>query len=92
MKTYWRRYAFPLMAFVFAFIGAAIVISGGASARARNALLALGAVAVYYVLVRVGDFLVLQYAHTAFVAAFGPNLVVLLFGGLWLRRAGRAIG
>lgn len=87
-KTYLRRYAFPLMAFVFAFVGAAIVLSGRPEARARSALLALSAVVLYYVLVRVGDYVVVQVPNTAWVAAFGPNLVVGLLGALWLLRAG----
>lgn len=88
-KTLYRRFAFPLMAFVFAFIGVAIVLSGGPNTRARNAVLALLAVVFYYVLVRAGDYLVVQRAHTAWWAAFGPDLVMLAVGALWLRVSGR---
>lgn len=88
-KTYLRRFAFPLMALVFALVGAAIVLSGRPESRARNALLALGAVVLYYVLVRAGDFLVLQGPGTAWLAAFGPNLAVASAAIVWLLRAGR---
>lgn len=89
-KTYWRRFAFPSMALVFGIFALAIILSGGPSARARNALWALGAVVTYYILTRVGDYAVVQYPGTPFWAAFGPNFVIL-FLGLWgLMRSGRA--
>lgn len=87
-KTYLRRFAFPIMAAVFALVGAAIALSGRPETRARSALMALGAVVFYYVLVRGGDFLVLQGPGTPWAAAFGPNLVVALVGAIWLLRAG----
>jgi lipopolysaccharide export system permease protein len=88
-KAYWRRYAFPLMCLVFGLVGAAIVLTGRADARARNAVLALAAVVGYYVLMRVGDLVAAQWAPGAALAAFGPDLVLALLGGLGLARAGR---
>jgi len=89
-KTYWRRFAFPAMAFVFGIIGIAIILTGGPTARARNALWAVGAVVGYYVLTRVGDYAVVQYPQTPFWAAFGPNLIVLICGFAALLTSGRA--
>ncbi len=89
-KTWWRRLAFPSMALVFAIVGAAIGIGVDRRQRARAALLAMGAVVGYYVLTRVGDWAVVQYPGTPFLAAFGPNLLLLGLGALGLGRAGRA--
>jgi lipopolysaccharide export system permease protein len=89
-KTYWRRFAFPAMAFVFGVLGIAIILTGGPTARARNAIWALGGVVIYYVLTRVGDYAVVQYPGTAFWAAFGPNLFVFCVGMVILLRSGRA--
>lgn len=89
-KAYFRRFAFPLMALVFGFIGAAIVLTGRPDSRARNVVLALLAVVFYYVLVRVGDYWVVKGPNSAGLAAFGPNLALLVLGIAWLSRAGRA--
>ncbi len=89
LKTYWRRFAFPTMAFVFGVIGAAIGLSAHARSRGRNALLGILAVIGYYVLTRIADFAVLKYDNSAFIAAWVPNLVVLALGLIGLQRAGR---
>jgi lipopolysaccharide export system permease protein len=88
-KMYWRRFAFPSMALVLGVVGAAIALTGKPRSRARSAVLGMIAVIGYYLLTRVGDFLVVQYEGTAFWCAWVPNLVVLAIGVLWLRRAGR---
>ncbi len=88
-KTYWRRFAFPLMAAVFAMVAAAISLSGGTRTRARNAILGLLAVVGYYVLTRLGDMAAVAWPHTPLLAAFGPNLAVLVLAGWGLARAGR---
>lgn len=87
-KTYWRRYALPLMALVFGVLGAAIALTGSPRARARNAVLGLLAVLGYYVASRIGDLLVVEYPGTPEVAAFGPVLLLLILGGIGLARAG----
>ena len=89
LKAYWRRYAFPLMAFVFGLIGAAIALSGGPLARARNAIWAMLSIVGYYLLTRVGDYAVVQWAGTAFWAAFAPNLFALAAGAALLARSGQ---
>lgn len=88
-KLYWRRLAFPSMAFVLGVVGAAIALTGGPRARARNAILGMLSVVGYYLLTRIGDFLVIQYPGTAFLSAWIPNFVVLALGGAALMRAGR---
>lgn len=88
-KTYWRRFAFPTMAFVFGLIAAAIALSGGPRARARNAILGVLTVVGYYLLTRVGDLLVVKYAGTSFVGAWGPNALALALGAFVLWRGGR---
>jgi lipopolysaccharide export system permease protein len=87
-KTYWRRFAIPLMAFVFALLGAATALSGGPRSRARSAILGLLAVLAYYLLSRVGDLLVVKYPGTPFWASFGPVLLMAVFGAVALTRAG----
>lgn len=87
-KTYWRRYAIPMMALVFALLGAATAISGGPRSRARSAIHGLLAVLVYYLLSRVGDLLVVKYPGTPFWASFAPVLMMAVFGLFALRRAG----
>ena len=89
-KTYWRRFAFPSMAFVFGLLGLAIIMTSSPQSRARNAIWSLGGVVGYYLLTRVGDFAVVQYPNTAFLAAFGPNFIVLTTGIVALTRAGGA--
>jgi lipopolysaccharide export system permease protein len=89
LKTYWRRFAFPSMAFVLGVIGAAIALTGAPRARARNALLGMLAVIGYYVLTRIADFLVVQYEGTPFYCAWVPNLIALAAGVAVLVRAGR---
>ena len=88
-RTYWRRFALPAMAFVFGTVGAAIAISGGPRARARNAILGILAVVLYYFLTRVGDWAVLSLSGTSFLAAWVPNGLMLLLGFTMLVRAGR---
>jgi lipopolysaccharide export system permease protein len=87
-KAYWRRWAFPAMAFVFGVLGAAIALSARSEARARSAVIALLSLVGYYVLLRAGDWLVLQGSHTAIAAAWGPDLIVLAAAAIGLRRAG----
>lgn len=88
-KAYWRRFAFPSMCLVFGLVGAAIVLTGRADARARNAIAALGAVVGYYVLMRVGDLIAAQWAPGAWIAAFGPGAILAVLGVIGLLRAGR---
>lgn len=88
-KAYWRRWSLPMMAFVFAVLGAAIVFAGRTDAKAKNAVLALLSLIAYHLLLRLGDWLVVQYSGTAFAAAWGPNLIALFAGFFALSRAGR---
>ena len=88
-KSYWRRFSLPSMAFVFGIIGAAIALSGGVRARARNAILGIFAVVLYYLLTRVGDWGVVQLPGTSFSAAWVPNLMMLALGMVALLRTGR---
>jgi len=90
MKTYWRRFAFPAMAFVFGLIGAAIALSGGPRARARNAVWAIASIVAYYLLTRVGDYAVVQWPGTPFLAAVVPNVLALIAGFIALSRSGYA--
>lgn len=86
-KTYWRRFAVPSMALIFGLLGAAIALSGSPRARARSAILGLASVLGYYVVSRVGDLVVVKYPGTPFWGAFGPVLIMLVVGALWLWRA-----
>lgn len=88
-KTYWRRYAFPAMAFVFGLVAAAIALSGGPRARARNAILGVLTVVLYYALTRVADIVVVKYDDTPFLGAWVPNLMMLAIGAWALVRGGR---
>ena len=88
-KTYWRRFAFPAMALVFAVLATAIALGGHPDARARSAILALLSVVGYYMLIRIGDVMAVRYEHTIWLAAFGPNLLMLGVGVFALTRAGR---
>ncbi len=86
-KTYWRRFAVPLMALVFGILGAAIGLSGSPRARARAAVLGLASVLGYYVLSRVGDLVVVKYPGTPFYGAFGPVLFMLVLSLVALSRS-----
>jgi lipopolysaccharide export system permease protein len=88
-RTYWRRFALPAMAFVFGILGAGIALTGGARARARNAILGILGVVLYYLLTRVGDWAVLEYPNTPFLAAWVPNALMLALAIGMLLRAGR---
>lgn len=88
-KAYWRRWSLPLMAFVFGILAAAITLGTKSEARARGAVLALLGLVGYYVLLRIGDWLVVQYPGTPALAAWGPNLITLLFAAIALARSGR---
>jgi lipopolysaccharide export system permease protein len=88
-KMYWRRFAFPSMAFVLGAIAAAIALTGSAKSRARSSLLGMGAIVFYYVLTRIADFLVVQYEGTPFWCAWIPNLLMLAIGTGVLLRSGR---
>lgn len=88
-KTYWRRFAFPSMAFVLGAIGAAIALTGKPRSRARNAVLGMAAVVFYYALTRIADFLVVQFTGTPFVMAWAPNVLVLAIGLVWIARSGK---
>lgn len=88
-KVYWRRFALPLMAVVFALLGAAVAAYFGPKSRTKSALTALGAMVGYYLLMRIGDYAVIKAQHTVLAAAFGPNLVLLAVALGILVRAGR---
>jgi lipopolysaccharide export system permease protein len=88
-RTYWRRFALPLMAFVFAVVGTGLVLSGRGGARARTVLLALLAFVGYYVLLRIADIFALSLRGAALPMAWAPNLIALAAGALLLVRAGR---
>src|SRR5262249_22109483 len=88
-KTYWRRFAFPSMAFVLGLVASAIALSGRARSRARSGVLGMLAVIGYYVLTRIADFFVVQYEGTPFWMAWGPNALVLILAIFALARAGR---
>jgi lipopolysaccharide export system permease protein len=90
-KMYWRRFAFPSMALVLGVAGAAIALTGKPRSRARNAVLGMAAVIGYYLLTRIGDFLVVQYEGTPFWCAWVPNLVILAAALAVLTRAGRPV-
>lgn len=88
-KAFWRRFAFPAMCLIFGLVGAAIALTARPDARARNAVLGVLSVVLYYVLMRAGDFLVLGPRDQAFAGAWGPNLLMLALAFLGLWRAGR---
>jgi lipopolysaccharide export LptBFGC system permease protein LptF len=88
-RSYWRRFALPLMALVFSVVGAGLALDGRGGPRARNALLALLAVIGYYVLLRIADLAALNLEGAALPAAWGPNAIALVAGLLLLRRAER---
>lgn len=88
-KTYWRRFALPSMAFVFGVLATAIALSGGARARARNAILGILTVVLYYVLSRIGDYAVVKIPGSPFLAVWLPNLLLLGLGLFALKRTAR---
>ena len=87
-KTFWRRFAVPLMGLVFGVLGAAIALSGSPRSRARAAILGLLCVLGYYILSRIADLAVVKYPGTPLIGAFGPVLILLLVGLIGLARAG----
>lgn len=87
-KTYWRRWAFPSMAFVLGVVAAAIGLSSRARSRGATAILGMCSVVFYYVLTRIADFVVVTVEGTAIPMTFGPNLLLLGLGLLALVRAG----
>lgn len=88
-KTYWRRFALPSMAFVFGVLATAIALSGGVRARARNAILGILSVVLYYVLTRIGDYAVVKIPGSPFLAVWLPNLFMLGLGLIALKRTAR---
>jgi lipopolysaccharide export system permease protein len=88
-KTYWRRFAFPSMAFVLGAIGAAIALTGRPRSRARNAVLGMAAIVSYYALTRIADFLVVQGVGTPMLLAWLPNVLVLAVALIGIARSGR---
>jgi lipopolysaccharide export LptBFGC system permease protein LptF len=87
---YWRRFAFPSMALVLGLAGAAIALTGSPRSRARSATLGIATVVGYYVLTRIADLIVVQYAGTPFWMAWLPNGMVLAASLLAILRSGRA--
>jgi lipopolysaccharide export system permease protein len=88
-RAFWRRFSFPLMCPIFALVACAIVLAARAEARAESAILALLAVVGYYVLMRVTDTVALDHDLGPALAAWGPNLTLLVLGVVGLARAGR---
>jgi lipopolysaccharide export LptBFGC system permease protein LptF len=87
---YWRRFAFPSMAFVLGAVGAAIALTGAPRSRARSSLFGMAAIVFYYVLTRIADFSVVQYEGTPFWMAWAPNVLVLAMAVAAIGRSGRA--
>ncbi len=90
-KVYWRRYGLASMAFIFALLGTAIVLSGRPHHRMRSAVWGLGAVLGYYILSRIADWMEVQMSSGAIVGALAPNFVLLVVGVVILARANRAV-
>ncbi|MCB9653345.1 MAG: LptF/LptG family permease [Deltaproteobacteria bacterium] len=88
-QTYWRRFAFPSMAFVFGVVGAAIALTDRARSRARNAVIGILVVVAYYVSTRIADIGVFNDLLAPLVAAWLPNLAFLLPAFVLLARSGR---
>lgn len=89
-KAFWRRFAVPSMALVFAVIGCAIELRNRSTSHARSAVLGLSSVLVYYVMMRTADIVVVRYPGTPFWAVWLPNVLLLAAGYVALRRAHRA--
>ena len=86
VKTFWRRFSVPTMAWVFAVLGSAIGLRYRTHSRARSALWGLMSVLVYYLATRVADVLIVRYPGTPFLAVWLPNLILLVVGfGLLIR-------
>ncbi|MBK8010655.1 MAG: LptF/LptG family permease [Deltaproteobacteria bacterium] len=88
-QTYWRRLAFPSMAFVFGVVGAAIALTDRARSRARNAVIGILVVVAYYVSTRIADIAVFNDLLAPFVAAWLPNLAFLVPAFVIFMRSGR---
>lgn len=88
-RAFWRRFSFPLMCPIFALVACAIVLSARAEARAESAILGLLAVVGYYVLMRITDTVALDHPLGPALAAWGPDLTLLVLGVVGLARAGR---
>lgn len=80
-----RRTALPTLAFVFSLIAAAVGLRPGA----HRWTAAVGAVAAYYVLMRIGDAAVARSPIALPWAVWGPNGVLMLTGGLAVMRVAR---
>ena len=64
-RDFWRRFSFPAMSFFFALIGAALALRSGPRRRVQTTIVAVLCVVGYYLLTRVGDYLVLHYPGPA---------------------------
>lgn len=89
-KEFWRRFSVPMMALIFAVVGAAIGLTDRPESRTPNAVWGLATVVGYYLLTRLADVVVVRYPGTPFWAVWFPNLLLLGIAGAVLLRAGRA--
>jgi len=91
---YHRRFAFPFACLVFAVVGIPLGIAPVRSGRSRGFTISLLALAVYYVIFRVGENICwrVDTAHPA-VIMWIPNIVFLVMGiyMLWARTNEREI-
>ena len=89
LKTYYRRFAFPLMGVVFGLLGAAIRLWVHRRNNAAAAILGLLSIVFYFFLTRIFDLVIVKYAGTALLGSFLPNLILTSLALLILLRAGR---
>lgn len=88
-KGFWRRFAFPSMAFVFGMAGVAIGLGMTSQTKARSAIIALLTVIGYFVLTRIADRVIVLYSDTPFSMVWLPNVIVCGAAALALARSGR---
>ena len=84
--------AFPVASVLFGLLGAALGASGRWRGKQRTLVMSVLIVACYYLLVRLGDAMVDQTLVSADAAAWAPNLLIGLIGGVLLWRLQRSPG